>query len=259
MREKSVLIQKKKKICTLILNRPKLMNALHVETVLTLHDAFTRIASDRSTRVVILEGAGTHFSSGGDLNYFKKVQGTLNWLNFMQCIGRLTRTMRELPQLIVCKVRGVAIGGGANLALAGDFVLAAHDARFCQVFANIGLVLDSGGTFFLPRLIGMVKARELAYMGETIDGKTARRIGLIYKSVPDEDLDRETEQLAGILLKKFTPAHALIKQGLEKSFNMSLSDVLEWESAHQAVLAQTPDHKKALAKFLDPKTKGKNR
>lgn len=257
MQEKSVLIHKKNRICTLVLNRPKVKNALDIQTVYGLQDAFCRIGSDKNTRVVILEGAEANFSSGGDLNYFKKVHGAPEWLNFMKCIGKLTRTMRELPQLIVCKVRGVAVGGGANLALAGDFVLASHNARFCEVFANIGLILDSGGTYFLPRLIGMVKARELAFLGEVIDGKTAHAIGLIYKSVPDESLDREVDELAGTLSQKFTPAHPLIKEGLEKSFDMSLSDVLEWESAHQAVLAQTSEYKKALGQFFN--SKGKNR
>ena len=259
MEGKSVLIQKKNKICTLVLNRPKVKNALDIETVHRLQDAFCRIGSDKKTRVVIFEGAGDNFSSGGDLNYFRKVHGAPEWLDFMKCIGKLTRTMRELPQLIVCKVRGVAVGGGANLALASDFVIASHDARFCEVFANIGLILDSGGTFFLPRLIGMVKARELAFIGETIDGKTAHAIRLIHKSVPDENLDREVDKLVGTLSQKFSPAYALLKEGLEKSFNMSLSDVLEWESAHQAVLAQTSEYKKALGQFFNPKAKGKNR
>lgn len=255
MRATTVLIKKEKKICTLVLNRPRVMNALNMENILTLQNAFCDIGSDKNISVVILEGAGGNFSSGGDLNYFRKVHGAPEWLELMKCIGKLINTMRELPKLILCKVRGVAIGGGANLALAGDLVLASNNARFCQAFVNIGFILDSGGTYFLPRLVGLAKARELAFLGETIDGKTAHSIGLIYKSVPDKNLDREVENLARALSQKSAVALALIKEGLEKSFDMSLSGVLEWESAYQAVLSQTGEYKEAVRQFFDLKKK----
>lgn len=257
MQEKTVLIQKKKRVCTLIMNRPRVMNAINMEIILGLQDAFCQIASDKNIRVVVLEGAGGNFSSGADLYYIRKLQGAPEWLEVMKHTGKLIRTMRELPQPIICKVRGVAVGGGANFALAGDFVLASNNARFCEVFINIGFIIDCGGTYFLPRLVGMVRARELAFLGETVDGKTAHSIGLIYKSVPDENLDQEVDSLARILSQKSIAAVALIKEGLEKSLDMSLSEVLEWESSHQAVVAQTSENKEALRKFF--KSKGKRR
>ena len=257
MQKNTVLFKKGNSVCTLIITRPKVMNALNTDTLVRLQDAFCQIRSDRNIRVVILEGAEGNFSSGADLYDFSKMNGAPEVLELMKGIGKLIRSMRELPQPIICKVRGVAVGGGANLALAGDFVLASHNARFCEVFVNIGVVVDCGGTYFLPRLVGMAKARELAFLGEMIDGKTAHSIGLIYKSVPDRNLNKEVDSLARILSQKSISAIALIKEGLEKSLDMSLSEILEWEASHQAVVAQTREHKEALRQFF--KQRGKRR
>ena len=147
------------------------------------------------------------------------------------------------------------MGGGINLALAGDFVVASHDARFQEVFIHLGVGLDAGGTFFLPRLVGLAKAKELAMLGESIDGKTAASIGLIYKSVSDDDLDAETADLAKTLAVKSPKALASIKQGLNASSGMSLSDVLEREAAHQSILFQTSEHKQAVRGFLESRRK----
>jgi 2-(1,2-epoxy-1,2-dihydrophenyl)acetyl-CoA isomerase len=150
-------------------------------------------------------------------------------------------------------LKGVAVGGGANLALAGDFVIAADDARFCEIFVNIGLIMDYGGTYFLPRLVGLAKARELAMLGNEIDGKTAAAIGLVYKSVPEEEIDKEAAALAATLAQKPPLTLRLIKEGLEKSFDMSLKEVLDWEAAHQSITLQTPEHKEIVKLFLDSK------
>lgn len=163
--------------------------------------------------------------------------------------------MRELPQPIICKVRGVAYGVGANLALAGDFAICSHSARFCETFVNIGVIMDGGGTYFLPRLVGPAKAREIALLGEEIDGKTAASMGLIHKSFSDDDLDREVNALAHKLSEKSFPAVALIKEGLEGSLGMSLQQILEWEASHQSVMLQTSEHKEAVRLFLESRKK----
>lgn len=237
-----LLIQRKEGFCVLILNRPKVMNAINMELIRTLEESFERIKCDESIRVVIIEGINGNFSSGADMSFLSQNREPLECLENNRRLGSPIRTMRELPKPIISKVRGVAVGGGANLALAGDFVLSTNDARFGQIFVNIGLIPDAGGIYFLPRLVGLAKARELALLGEMIDGKTAAALGLIYKSVPDADLDREVESLATTLsLKPLTPV-ALIKEGLETSFNMSLDATLEWEAAHQAVMQNTREH-----------------
>jgi 2-(1,2-epoxy-1,2-dihydrophenyl)acetyl-CoA isomerase len=250
-----LLIQRHERICTLKMNRPRIMNAINSAMIQKLQEAFDEISSDEEVRVVILEGAEGNFSAGADMRLLKEELGAPESFQGMKRLGRLIRTMRELPQPIICKVRGVAYGGGANLVLAGDFALASHNARFCEVFVNIGVILDGGGFYFLPRLVGLAKAREIALLGEEIDGKTAASIGLIYKSVPDEDLDHEVDTLAHKLSKKSLPAMTLIKKGLEGSLSMSLQEVLEWEASHQAVMFQTSEHKEAVRLFFESRKK----
>ena len=245
----TVRVYRREGICTLVLNRPEVMNAWNAELVDELIKAFDRAAGDKKTRVVVMEGAGGNFSSGADMALLDTGGAPPARLKMMRELGRFIRTMRQMPQPLIAKVRGVAVGAGANLALAADFVLAADEARFCQVFVNIGLILDAGGTYFLPRLVGLARARELALLGEMIEARRAAEIGLIYRSVADKDLDRETENLAQKLAQKSPLAMALIKEGLEMSLDMDLGKMLEWEAAHQSIMLQTEEHQEAVQRF----------
>jgi 2-(1,2-epoxy-1,2-dihydrophenyl)acetyl-CoA isomerase len=173
----------------------------------------------------------------------------------MKRVVKIVQSIREVPQPLITMLRGVAVGGGANLALASDFVVAADNARFCEIFVNIGLIMDYGGHYFLPRLVGMARAKELAMLGNEIDGKTAASIGLIYKSVPEEKLEQEVDALASNLSQKPRLALSLIKEGLENSLDMSLKEVLEWEAAHQSITLQTPEHKEIIKLFFESKRK----
>jgi 2-(1,2-epoxy-1,2-dihydrophenyl)acetyl-CoA isomerase len=255
MSEDLVLVKKEDKACTVLMNRPRIMNALNAEIVEELTKTLEQISRDEEIRVVVLEGAGDNFSSGADVSLFTDNLSAPEWLAGMKNFGKLVRLMREMPQPLVTKVRGAAFGGGSSLALAGDFVLAARNAKFCLNFVHIGAVLDGGATFFLPRLVGLVKAREIALLGEFIDGKKAETIGLIYKSVPDEDLDREVNSLTGTLVAKPPASLSLIKESLEGSLDMSLKEALAWEAAHQSVMLQSTEHKKMVNLFL--KSRGK--
>jgi len=257
MSTKPVFIEKKDHIATLVLNRPEVMNAMSKNMILNLHDAVNEIAADDDVHVVVLKGAGDHFSSGADISLFSESIASHDWLVAMKGVGRIVKTLREMPQPVVTLLKGVAVGGGANLALAGDFVIAAENARFCEIFVNIGLIMDYGGTYFLPRLVGLAKARELAMLGNEIDGKTAATIGLVYKSVPEDQIETEVAALAASLAQKSPLALRLIKEGLEKSFDMSLKETLDWEAAHQSIALQTPQHKEIVQFFLDSK-KNKN-
>lgn len=249
------MIEKKEGICRLTMNRPRLLNAFNDEFTTELLNAFKWTADDRETRVVILEGAGGNFSSGADMNLLNQKIAPTDWLRRMKDLSRLIILMREMPQPIICKVRGVAYGVGANLALAGDFVVSSETMRFCEVFSSIGVIMDGGGHYFLPRLVGLPKAMELALLGEEIDGPKAEAMGLIYKCVPDQDLDREVDQLASKLIKKSSQAMALIKEGLVGSLDMTLKEVMEWEAAHQAIMLQSEDHKAIASAFLESKKK----
>ncbi len=253
MPTKPVFFEKKDHIATLVLNRPEVMNAMSKEMMLELHAAVKKIAADGGVHVVVLKGAGDHFSSGADISLFSESIAPQDWLVAMKDVGRIVKTLREMPQPVVTLLKGVAVGGGANLALAGDFIIAADNARFCEIFVNIGLIMDYGGTYLLPRLVGLTKARELAMLGNEIDGKTAAAIGLVYKSVPVDEIEKEVAALAATLAQKPPLALRLIKEGLEKSFDMSLKEVLDWEAAHQSITLQTPQHKEIVQLFLDSK------
>ena len=255
MSEDLILVRKEDKTCTVVMNRPQIMNALNDEIVDELRKTLEHISRDEEIRVVVLEGAGDNFSSGADFSLFADNLSAPEWLGGMKNFGQLVRLMREMPQPLVTKVRGAAVGGGCSLALAGDFVLASRDAKFCLNFVHIGAVLDGGATYFLPRLVGLVKAREIALLGEFINGKRAESIGLIYKSVPDEELDREVNILIGALMAKPPMSLSLIKGSLDGSLDMSLKEVLEWEAAHQSVMLQSTEHKEMVNLFL--KSRGK--
>ncbi len=257
MSEKAVLMDVKNRVCTLTLNRPRVMNAMNQDIVLGLMDAFEQLASNPEVHVVILQGAGNHFSTGSDFSLFEENHSAPEWLEGLRMLSRLVRRLREIPQPVIAKLRGAAYGGGSNLALAADFVVAADDARFCENFIHIGVILDTGGTYLLPRLVGLVKARQIGFLGEEIDGKTAAGLGLIYKSVPPEALDREVTALAEKLAQKSLRALALIKQGLETSFDHSLKEVLDWEAAHQAIMLQSPEHRAVVEMLLEARKQRK--
>jgi enoyl-CoA hydratase/carnithine racemase len=255
MPTKHLLLEKKDKVATVTLNRPEVMNAMSMEMMAALHDTFMQLKFDEDTRVVVMKGAGEHFCSGADVNVFTESRSSFDWLNGMKRVVKIVQAVRELPQPLITMLRGVAVGGGANLALASDFVVAADNARFCEIFINIGLIMDYGGHYFLPRLVGMAKAKELAMLGDEISGETAASIGLIYKSVPEEKLQQEVGALADKLSQKPRLALALIKEGLEKSLDMSLKEVLDWEAAHQSITLQTPEHKDIIKFFFESKQK----
>ena len=253
MSSESILLQKKDTTATLTLNRPKVMNAMSKDLIIGLWDAVSNLATDETVSVVILRGAGDHFCSGADFNLFSENIPSDEWMVAMKGVGKIVRTLREMPQPVITMLKGVAVGGGANLALASDFVVAADNARFCEIFVNIGLILDYGGHYFLPRLVGLAKARELAMLGDEIDGRTAAEIGLVYKSVAEDQLENEVEKLAATLTQKSPLALRLIKEGLERSFDMSLPQVLDWEAAHQSIALQTKAHKEIVEFFLAAK------
>ena len=258
MPEYSVAVKREGAVASLIINRPKLMNAINLETMNSLLTAFERIASDESVRVIIIEGAGGNFSVGADMELLSESRDVSQWYVFLKnWVSRLILAMRTASQPIICKVRGNAYGFGVGLALAGDFVIAAEDARFCESFVDIGVTLDGGSSYFLPRLVGMARARELVLLGGVISGKDAASMGLIYRAVPENSLNEEAVSLSQSLLGKSGRALANIKEALEGSFHRSLEEALEWEASHQAIFLQSEELKAAVRVFLAAKDNGK--
>jgi len=245
-----VCVDTKNGVCTITMTRPHVMNALNDPMINAMQVALDKVGEDQNIHAVVLEGGGENFSSGADMSLLQEELAAPDWIPIMRRLGRLIRTVREIPQPVIAKVRGVAVGGGANLALSADFVVAAHKARFGQVFVNLGVGLDAGGTYFLPRLAGMVKAREFALLGKMISGKEAASIGLIYKSVAEKNLSSEVNSITSELATKSSKALAVIKRALDRGLNMSLGEVLEMEAADQAIMFQSEEHRHAVREFL---------
>lgn len=251
MSEELVIIGRENRIATITINRPHVMNAVTIEVITALLDAFETVGAEKNLRVVIFEGAGGNFSTGADMSMLQKDIDSSQWFVWMKHpIGKLILTIRKIPQPVICKVRGNVVGYGLGLALAGDFVVATNDAKFREVFVNLGVTLDGGASYFLPRLVGMAKAREIALLGDVIDGKEAVSMGLIYKAVPDEELDNFVRSLADILSHKSLLAMSDIKESLERSFDMSLEEALEWEASHQAILLTGEELQSSVRKFM---------
>ena len=181
-------------VATITLNRPEVYNALNDGITYELQDALKQVAKDDSVRVVVLTGEGRAFCSGQDL----KAASGQEKRSFIDSLHKrynpIIRAMRNLPKPIICRLNGVAAGAGCSMALACDLIVAAEEAMMTEVFVNIGLVLDSGSSYFLPRLVGSSKAFELSTMGTRIKGKEAYEMGLVNKVVPADELDAAVKE-----------------------------------------------------------------
>jgi 2-(1,2-epoxy-1,2-dihydrophenyl)acetyl-CoA isomerase len=237
-------------IATITLNRPEVYNALNNEITFELQDALKQVAKDDVVRVVVLTGAGKAFCSGQDLKSTPADQKR----SFMESLHKrynpIITAMRHLPKPIIARINGVAAGAGCSLALACDVLIASEEATLIEVFINIGLVPDSGSSWFLPRLVGMARAFELATMGTRMKAADAERIGLVNKCVPANQLDETINQYASYYATAPTRAIGLIKKMLNRSETSSLEDMLEYEAYCQEIAGKSEDYKEGVEAFL---------
>src|SRR5262245_9283175 len=226
----SILVSRDAGVLTLTLNRPDKLNAFNPEMHKLLRDALEQALDDASIRAVLLTGAGRGFCAGQDLSE-RNVSPDAAPIDLSVSLDAnynpLVRRLRALPKPIVCAVNGVAAGAGANIALACDIVLAARSASFVQSFAKLGLVPDSGGTYFLSRLVGVARAMGLALLGDRISAEDAERWGLIWKAVDDARLLDEATAIARALAEGPTKGYGLIKQAIYASAGNSLDAQLD--------------------------------
>jgi len=232
------------------LNRPERLNALTVEMAEALSAALDAAAADSSCRALLITGAGRAFCAGQDLTAIVGIPPA-EIGHLLDHYNPLIAKLRALPIPVVCAVNGVAAGAGANLALACDVVLAGEGASFVQAFARIGLIPDCGGTWFLPRLVGMARARALAMLAEPLPAATAAEWGMIWRAFPDEGLMAEAHALAARLASGPTAALAFTKQALEESALNDLDSQLDLERELQEEASATPDHAEGVRAFLD--------
>lgn len=246
-------------VATITLNRPDVYNALNNEITFELQAALKDAKRNNAVRVVVLTGEGKAFCSGQDL----KASSAEPDRSFSDSIHKrynpIIKAIRNLPKPVICRLNGVAAGAGCSFAIACDIVVASESAKLIEVFVNIGLVLDSGSSYFLPRLLGSSKAFELATMGTRVSGKEAEAMGLINKCVPHESLDEAVKVYTDYYANAPTKAIGLMKMMLNKSQGATLSEMLDYEAYNQDIAGATFDYKEGVEAFLEkrlPKFKG---
>ena len=238
-------------IATITLDRPDALNALDAALKRELLAAFRAAGRDREVRVVVLTGAGRAFCAGQDLRETTGPDVAPLSSVLRDAYHPLILAMRRLDKPIVGAVNGVAAGAGVSLALACDLRLAADAASFVLAFGRVGLVPDSGSTWFLPRLVGPARAAELALLGEPLTAVDAERWGLVNRVVPAADLAEAARAVAARLAGAAPRALALTKRALDRSFETDLEAQLELEAALQGIAGRTADHREGVAAFLE--------
>jgi 2-(1,2-epoxy-1,2-dihydrophenyl)acetyl-CoA isomerase len=252
MENRTVRLEVAAGIARVTLDRPDKLNAFTRTMHAHLREAMDRVEQDYSIRAVVLTGAGRAFCAGQDLADLSFEPGNMTDLGALieDNFNPLIRRMRALPKPIVARVSGIAAGAGASLALACDLVIAARSASFLQAFVNIGLVPDSGSTWFLPQRVGQARALGLAMLGERLPAEKAEQWGLIWKCVDDEALDGEVETLAGRLASMPTRALAAIKQSTDAALTNTLDAQLDLERDLQRELGASHDYSEGVNAFL---------
>ena len=247
----SILFNIKNSIAYITLNRPEKHNAFNREMALALQNILDECGNDKNIKCVYLTGAGKSFCAGQDLAEVVDPDGPGMERILNEHYNPIVTKIRNLNKPVVAAVNGVAAGAGANIALCCDVVLAAQSASFIQAFSKIGLIPDSGGTYFLPRLTGIQKATAFMMLGDKISAEEAERIGMIYKFFPDNIFIEEAERIAGTLAELPTNGLAYTKQALNKSLEQNLEQQLQTEDELQQKAALTKDFSEGVAAFLE--------
>ena len=259
----AILLEREGPLAIVTLNRPEKRNAIDRTMFDEVEAAFGELAADEGCRVVILTGAGGAFSSGADLASGAEDVASRTAPGFherMREVGRMIEAVASFPKPVIAAVSGVAAGGGCNLALVCDIVLASEDARFAELFVRRGLTVDMGGIWALPRRVGLHRAKELAFTGDFVDAKEAADMGLVNRVVPAAALLDEAKDLARRIAANAPVAIRLAKEGLNRSSTMTLAEALEYESQAQAICFASEDVQEGVAAFFqkrEPEFRGR--
>ncbi|HEX2944140.1 MAG TPA: 2-(1,2-epoxy-1,2-dihydrophenyl)acetyl-CoA isomerase PaaG [Rhodopila sp.] len=252
MTEETILQTREQGWATITLNRPDRLNSLNRVIHRALGEALATLDADESCRAVLLTGAGRGFCAGQDLSDLDAGDGPPDLGDTIeQFYNPLIRRLRGMAKPVVCAVNGIAAGAGANVALACDIVLAARSAKFVQAFSKIGLVPDSGGTWFLPRLVGDARARALMLLAEPVTAEQAEGWGMIWRAVDDAALMTEARALTARLAAMPTQGLALTRQALTQSGANTLDAQLDLERDFQRQAGRTPDYAEGVSAFLE--------
>ncbi len=250
----SIIWEIKEQVACITLNRPDKMNAFNREMALALQQKLDECAFSPEVRCVYITGAGKAFSAGQDLAEIAGTGAPGMEKILSEHYNPIISKIRQLPKPVIAAVNGVAAGAGANIALCCDIVLSAASASFIQAFSKIGLIPDSGGTYFLPRLIGWQKASALAMLGDKVTAADAEKMGMVYQVIADEVFAEETFKTAIKLANMPTRALGYIKQALGASFSNDLDAQLQLEDILQQEASLTADYKEGVQAFLEKRT-----
>ncbi len=254
MSYKNILFKVEKGTAFITLNRPETLNSFTVEMHLEFRDALTKCAENDEIRCVLLSGEGRGFCAGQDLNDRAVAPGEASpdlGESVEKYYNPMIRMIANMEKPVVCAVNGVAAGAGANIALACDIVIAARSACFIESFCKLGLIPDSGGTWHLPRLLGMARAKAVAMLGSKISAEQAQQWGMIWDVVDDEALLEVSRQMAMNLATQPTKGFAFTKRALLSSANNSLDEQLELEKELMRAAGQTQDYKEGVDAFMN--------
>lgn len=241
----------KDKVAVITLDRPEKFNSFIREMALALQEKLKQCAEDASIRAILLTGSGKAFCAGQDLGEAIDPNGPELSKIVSEHYNPIIELIRSIEKPVVCAVNGVAAGAGANIALSCDITLAAESSSFIQAFSKIGLIPDSGGTFFLPRIIGMQKATALMMLGDKVSAKEAEEMGMIYKAVGDDELEESALKLASKLANMPTKGLGLTKRALNKSYSNDLTTQLQLEDELQTLAGNSYDYNEGVNAFLE--------
>lgn len=258
MSYRHILLEKENRIARVTLNMPQVRNALNLEARGELLEAFRDLADDDAVRVAVLTGAGEAFCAGGDIGTMAGIP-PVAWRVRLKKGQRLIKAMVELEKPIIAAINGPAAGAGVSIALACDFLIASTEATFLLSFTNLGIIPDWGEFYFLPLRIGVARAKELLFMGGSLDAREAERIGLINRAVPPDRLEDEVSSMASRLAQGPAQSYAMIKAAFNR-WPANLEAFLEMESTMQAVAFSSEDFEEGRRAFLEkrsPRFRGK--
>ena len=243
-------------VAVLTMNRPDRLNAMSRPMMTAMLEALPRLAANAEVGVVILAGAGRAFCAGGDVKAMAEgtemdgvtLEERAQWLRASM---ETSRWLREMPKPTIAMVRGAAAGAGLALAMACDLRIASDTARFATAFARVGYSGDFGGSYFLTRLVGTAKARELYFTADILDARQALDLGLVNRVIPDAELETETRALAARLAKGPRVAYHYMKRNMNAAETGTLGELLDLEAWHQARCGATEDHREAARAFVE--------
>ena len=248
--ENEVLYAVENNVATITMNRPKSLNSMNDGLINGLHDAITKAAADSEVRAIVLTGNGKAFCAGGDLSYLNSIESSADKKAFIAKVGDVAKRLTTIEKPVIAYVNGVAAGAGVNLMLACDLVYASAKARFAESFSKVGLIPDCGGLYFLPKAVGVLKAKELMFTADLIDAHTAEKLGMLNAVYEDEVLHDKVYEMAARLAASAPLSISLIKKYLNNTA-LTLDEVLTIEETTQALLMGTDDCKEGITAFYE--------